>query len=96
MSATVLFSPAATADISEIWDYTVAEWGENQAELYILELESICHKLANGLNFEIVADYLKPGYRKALVGKHVIYFTRQEYKITIVRILHQSMDVDDL
>ncbi len=96
MSVAIVFSPAAKTDILDIWHYTVAEWDENQAELYILELESVCTKLANGLNFETVADYIKPGYRKALAGKHVIYFTRQEHEITIVRILHQSMDVDEI
>ncbi len=96
MSVAIVFSPAAKTDVSDIWHYSVTEWGENQAELYILELESACTKLANGLNFETIADYIKPGYRKALVGKHVIYFTRQEHEITVVRILHQSMDVDEI
>ena len=27
-------SPAAQADLSEIWDYTAEHWGEAQAERY--------------------------------------------------------------
>ncbi len=96
MSATVLFSPAATADVLDIWNYTVAEWGLEQAELYTLELSLMCEKLAEGIGFEMVADYIRPGYRKVLVGRHVIYFIRQKREVVIVRILHQSMDVEEI
>lgn len=40
-----------------------------------------------------IAD-IRDGYRKALVGKHVLFFkTEDTGRITIMRILHQKMDV---
>ncbi len=92
----ILFSPKAIVDLSNIWQYTVEKWGENQADSYINELSSACNKLLDGLSQEISVDYILPGYHKTLVGKHVIYFTRQETGLTIIRILHQRMDVDEV
>ena len=34
----LLLSPAARADLEEIWDYTARTWGKAQAERYILEI----------------------------------------------------------
>ena len=31
----VILSPKAKADLSDIWDYTCAEWGADQAEKYV-------------------------------------------------------------
>ena len=96
MATVILFSPAATADLHDIWNYTVAKWGENKAELYLKELSLDCNKLCEGLIQGITIDYVRLGYRKVLAGKHAIYFTRQENEIVIVRILHQRMDVDEV
>ena len=92
----ILFSPAAAEDLLNIWQYTFQEWGENQAELYLHELSFACNKLSDSLSQEIAIDYVRPGYRKVLARKHVIYFFRQEKEITIIRILHQRMDVDEV
>jgi toxin ParE1/3/4 len=92
----ILFTPAAEVDLSDIWKYTVDTWGEIQAELYIQEISSACDKLCDGLSQEILVDYVMPGYRKILVDKHAIFFKRAANAITIIRILHQSMDVDEV
>jgi len=92
---TILFTPAAEIDILDIWNYTRKEWGANQAEKYIQKLSLACSKLSDALSQEIAIDYVRPGYRKVLAGKHAVYFTRQEKEITVIRILHQRMDVDE-
>jgi toxin ParE1/3/4 len=92
----ILFTPAAEVDLSDIWKYTVDTWGENQAEEYIQKLSLACSKLSDGLSQEIPVDYVRSGYRKVLVGRHAIFFKRNENEITIIRILHQSMDVDEV
>ena len=94
MATVILFRPAATSDLLDIWNYTVAEWGENQAEMYLNELSSACNKLSDGIIQGIEIDFVRPRYRKVLSGKHAIYYTRSENEIIIERILHQRMDVD--
>lgn len=34
----VALSPKAKSDLSDIWDYTLSEWGIDQAEKYVREL----------------------------------------------------------
>ena len=33
-----LLTPAAQADLGQIWDYSVRTWGEAQAERYVLSI----------------------------------------------------------
>ncbi|MEA3544635.1 MAG: type II toxin-antitoxin system RelE/ParE family toxin [Thermodesulfobacteriota bacterium] len=34
----VVLSPKAKSDLNNIWDYTLSEWGIDQAEKYVREL----------------------------------------------------------
>ncbi|MFX1684562.1 type II toxin-antitoxin system RelE/ParE family toxin [Paraburkholderia sp. A1RO-5L] len=92
MRAYVL-SPAAERDLDEIWDYTVARWGESQAERYILSIESTIVGLADGTQPSLSAEEVREGYRKALVGMHVVFFKQSPALIDVIRILHQQMDI---
>ncbi|HBD11441.1 MAG TPA: plasmid stabilization protein ParE, partial [Porticoccaceae bacterium] len=41
------------------------------------------------------AEDIKPGYRKFSQGSHIIFYRAgTESKIVVIRILHNSMDVD--
>ncbi|MCK9509999.1 MAG: type II toxin-antitoxin system RelE/ParE family toxin [Pigmentiphaga sp.] len=42
----VAFSPAAEADLGEIWDYTADRWGPGQADSYTDAIRDTCHALA--------------------------------------------------
>ncbi|NIF54857.1 type II toxin-antitoxin system RelE/ParE family toxin [Burkholderia sp. Ax-1724] len=92
MRAYVL-SPAAERDLDDIWDYTVARWGEAQAERYILSIESTVVGLADGTQPSLSAEDIRRGYRKALVGMHVVFFRESATLIDVIRILHQQMDI---
>lgn len=88
-----VLSPAAQADVDGIWDYTAENWGVDQAESYIADIRDTCQELATGSRSSYPVD-IRDGYRKALVGKHVLFFKAEDTgRITIMRILHQKMDV---
>lgn len=40
------------------------------------------------------AGHVRPGYRKALSGRHVLFYRQGAQGVEVVRILHQRMDVD--
>jgi plasmid stabilization system protein ParE len=48
----VRFSPAAQSDLSHIWDYTLLNWGEDQAEKYLRKIEKACGEIASEHNLE--------------------------------------------
>ncbi|MEM9761639.1 MAG: type II toxin-antitoxin system RelE/ParE family toxin [Pseudomonadota bacterium] len=90
----LLFTPLAKSDLAEIWDYTVERWSLAQAETYVREIDAACHELAAGARTSTAIDDIRPGYRKAVTGKHVVFFTLSNAGDTVViRILHQSRDV---
>ncbi|WP_051410487.1 type II toxin-antitoxin system RelE/ParE family toxin [Mesorhizobium sp. LNHC221B00] len=41
MKRTVRFSPKAKADLDQIWDHSLKEWGAERAEVYIRTIRSI-------------------------------------------------------
>ena len=87
-------SPAAQADLEDIWDYTVRRWGETQAEDYTRNIQAACEALSEGTMISRSAEEIRAGYRKVTVGSHVMFFRMQSDVVEIIRILHQSMDVE--
>ena len=89
-----VLSPAARADIGQIWDYSAERWGADQAERYVLGIRDACRDLAAGRMRGRAADDVRAGYRKAAVGSHVLFYrVREDGVLDIVRILHRRMDV---
>ena len=89
-----LLSPAAQADLSEIWDYTVRRWSQAQAERYILAIRDSCKALADGTRRGRSIDDIRAGYLKLPVGSHFLFYRITDSgQIDVVRILHQRMDV---
>ncbi len=89
-----ILSPAAKNDLDGIWNYTVKEWGEAQAERYMRDIKGACYGLASGNQNSLSAENIKAGYRKSLVGSHLLFFKiLDDGTINIIRILHQQMDI---
>ncbi|MCI0566552.1 type II toxin-antitoxin system RelE/ParE family toxin [bacterium] len=77
-----------------IWRYTLQTWGERQARTYILELNAAFKRLAAEPGIGQPCEYIREGYRKHPVRKHVVFYRRNAAGIEIVRVLHARMDVD--
>lgn len=89
----VILLPDAEADILEIWFYSLTEWGFEQAVRYDKELQDRIEGLAAGRTASRGAEELGPGLRRALAGQHVVFFREGAGTVTVVRVLHQRMDV---
>lgn len=88
------FTNRALDDLIEIWDYTVENWSENQAEKYYNLIIASCLDLANnpqlGKSYNIVSQNLL-GFK---CGEHIIFFQEiVKNEIEIVRVLHGMMDL---
>jgi toxin ParE1/3/4 len=92
MSGHVL-TPAAQADLEDIWRYSVQQWSFAQAERYIRAISDACEDLASGAQKGQDAGDIRAGYRKLKVGSHILFFRWAGDTIDIVRILHQRMDI---
>jgi len=87
------FSPAATSDIDNIWNYTAENWGITQAEHYTDKIDQACNDLDHGVRQGRPVS-VRPHYLKYPVERHVIYFLKSNEGLEVVRILHQRMDVE--
>ena len=85
----------AKADLLEIAQYTEEKWGLNQRNAYISQIDEAFVSLARNYRLGVACDYIRKGYFKFFVGKHVLYYRIVDTSIVqIVRILHGSMDVE--
>ena len=85
-------SPAAQRDLEAIFDYAAGQWGAAQAIGYTDLIEAACTALAEAPLRSLDCSDIRPGYRRRLVGQHVLYFRVAPYGVAIVRILNQRMD----
>lgn len=84
------FSPAAKADIDDIWDYSAENWGPDQADRYTDEIRDSCHTLITGRKRGRPVE-VRPGYLRLSTGSHVIYYQDHGDRLNVIRILHGRM-----
>jgi len=85
----------AKDDLRKIARFTEKRWGRDQRFLYIKQFDDVFHLLAETPSVGKQCDYIKKGYRKFPQSSHIIFYREStETKITIIRILHKSMDVE--
>jgi len=90
----VILSPKAKSDLSDIWEYTLAEWGIDQAEKYVRELWAAMVEKGFDLSTSTDISDVRTGYRKIRSGSHIIFFKLTREGIDVIRILHQRMDFE--
>ena len=95
MSGRYVLSPAAQADLEQIWDYTFDRWGVDQAEHYLRELQLVIELVAANPGIGKMCEEIRPGYRKLAAGSHVLFYRMTaDNVIDVQRVLHERMDPD--
>ncbi|MDE0155945.1 MAG: type II toxin-antitoxin system RelE/ParE family toxin [Gammaproteobacteria bacterium] len=90
----ILKQSLAEQDLIEIWLYTLNEWGEYQADKYLDDLEEAIRLLAEQPLICRERTELNPPVRIHHHAHHLIVYLALEDGINVVRVLHESMDVD--
>ena len=85
-------SALAESDLLDIWDYSFGEWGEDQADKYLDELNESIKLLAKNPEMGGKRHYVRDGYRVLFAGSHAVYYTITPSAIHVIRILHVRMD----
>ncbi|MBV6388535.1 MAG: Toxin ParE1 [Nitrosomonas europaea] len=86
-------SPAAQRDLDGIFNYTFQQWGTAQAIHYIDILEAACVKLVEIPSQGQDCSYIRPGYRRRHVERHIVYYRIEPFGVAIIRILHYRQNV---
>lgn len=91
--STYELSIQADQDISNIYDYTYSEFGDDQAVAYLADLETILLKLVDYPELGRERPEIRVGLRSFSYRNHVIFYRIRETHIRIVRVLHGSRDL---
>ena len=92
--AKITLRQEAINDLTDIWEYTLIEWSENQAEKYYETIKKSCKEIAKnpsiGKKYIEISKYLL-GLQS---GKHIIFYHLiSADEIEVIRILHERMDL---
>ena len=88
------FTNRAVEDLADIWNYTLENWSERQADKYYELLIMTCATLANDSRLGKQYDILSAGILGYKIKKHVIFYEIvAKREIEIIRILHGMMDL---
>jgi toxin ParE1/3/4 len=88
------FTARAVEDLREIGRYTKQTWGVVQASRYREELELALKKLSLSPRIGLERKEIAPQVRSFTVASHIAFYFLRKDGITILRLLHPSMDVE--
>lgn len=88
------FSNKAVEDLADIWNYTLENWSERQADRYYEMLIDACVTLAKDPQLGKQYDILSEGILGYKIKRHIIFYEMvSKREIEIIRILHVMMDL---
>lgn len=88
-------SDLAMRDLQSIWNYTIDQWSEHQADIYYNCLINEFSKIAKSTD---PTDREYVSIQQGLFGhrckKHLIFYKISDGIVKIIRVLHQQMDIE--
>lgn len=89
----VILSKAADADLENIFDYTLEEFGLDQAISYVSGFDETFKIISENPEIGRKRKEIREELRSLTKDKHVIFYRILNNHIRIVRILHGSRDL---
>ena len=87
------FTEKAQSDLGAIIQYTEQQWGKPQAHHYIDSLQQQCQLLAENPLLGVNRNALSSELFSFPFQSHNLYYLVDGGDITVIRVLHQRMDV---
>lgn len=88
----VILRPEAEADIEDAADYTIGQWGHEQARHYVTELRRAVEALSASALRHPLYDQIHPGLRRKRSGMHHIYYLAATNRVDVLRVIHAQRD----
>ena len=88
----ITFRPKAIQDLEDIYKYSEKNFGYSRAVQYVKDIDIALNKIID--NPALASDYsdIRFGLSAYKVVSHIIFFKLSKQRLTVIRILHQSMD----
>gem|GEM_PF-60657 len=94
LMASYSLSEKSVSDLDRIYEYTILNFGLEQARTYLLGLHERFQILANNPSIGRSAAQLAPELRRHEYQSHIIFYIQTETGILIVRVLHTRMELN--
>lgn len=92
MKRTLRYHSLAQRDFVSAAAWSQAQWGAKMTRRYLCEIEQqICRIVENPM-VGTDAGLPRPGLRKIMAGRHMIFYKADEREVQIVRIMGQQQD----
>lgn len=85
-------SNLAADDFAAIFEYTLLNFGEHQADAYTTGLDNALRLLARSPLMGHECPEVAAGIRRHDYQRHAIFYRQREWDILVIRILHQQME----
>ena len=86
---------AAADDLADIYRYTYAEYGEDQAERYVNQIKERLPILASDPMLGHAIHGITR-YRRFNIGRHAVIYRKGKTAIVVVRVVHGARNIDRL
>lgn len=94
MHRSVSKTQLAEQDLIDIWRYSYLNWGESQADHYLDELGQALELISTQPYLASLNTMFTPPVRIHHHAHHLIIYQAFEHCIKVLRVLHESMDVE--
>jgi toxin ParE1/3/4 len=88
----VKITAPAFSDIEDIAAYSFEQWGAQQADIYVSQIDRTIQAIADNPAFGRERMGVPASIKGRKSGAHVVFYRVQDATIYIMRILHESMD----
>lgn len=86
-------SQEAEGDLVEIYDRSLDDWGEVQADRYLEGLYAVFASLEERPHAGRQRPEAGEDVRSRLFGSHIVFYAFDSERVNILRILHQARDL---
>jgi toxin ParE1/3/4 len=92
MKRTLRYHSLAQLDFVGAAAWSQAQWGAKMTRRYLDEIEKQISRIIENPKLGSDAELPRPGLRKILAGRHIIFYMTDEHEVQIVRIMGQQQD----
>ena len=87
-------SAPARRDLRLVGEYTLREWGAVQKKKYLGQIKNGFKLISENPGVGKSRDEIDKGLISLAVQKHIVFYRQTKKQLLVIRILHESMDLD--
>lgn len=88
----LVIAPAAKADLKDIYQYGLRQWGQAQSDSYLENLKDHFWSLTEQSLMGVERSELLPGVRSLPIESHTLFYRVTADTVEIIRVLHGRQD----